>query len=99
MNTQFTGKLEEYVHLNYHERIKKNEELFSIAKSADELMTLYNLFDQFGVHTYEEKILEKMKDVAKSKEEWMFLKIHSYNYLHINKLAENELKKIENQEP
>lgn len=94
MNTQFTAKLEEYVHLNYHERMKRNEELFNLAKAAKELQILYNTFYESGVHTYEEKILRKLKDVANSKDEWLFIKNHSYDYPHINNFAINKLKSM-----
>lgn len=83
----FYEKIDHYLHLNYNERMAKNEEMFKSARSKNELKKLFNLFLECGVHSYEERLLIRIMGVADSNDDWEFLKFHGRYYENIYKSA------------
>jgi len=96
MNEQnFHEKVKHYIHLDYHERMKYNEELFSSAKTKPELKELYYLFSNYGVHDYEERLLIQLMGKANTESDWEFLKFHGMYYHGIHQTAINALKQLQ----
>ena len=96
MNEQnFHEKVKHYIHLDYHERMKYNEELFSSAKTKPELTELYYLFSNYGVHDYEERLLILLMGKANTESDWEFLKFHGMYYHGIHQTAINALKQLQ----
>jgi hypothetical protein len=91
----FYESVKAYLNMNYHERMQHNEELFKQAQTKEELINLFNLFDNCGVHTYEERLLLRIMGLATTIDDWKWLEFNGRYYYGIYQTASDNLKNYE----